>query len=81
MNIIELLKKNKTAEPKAFDRIYGALVEKKLERKGYTPSKIQAILNNYLAEPENSKYKAEFFELQERRKECKTEAKTEMGIE
>lgn len=80
MNIIELLKKNKTAEPKAFDRIYGALVERKIRRR-YSQRDIEAIMNNYLSEPNNDVYIKEFAELQSYRKQCKAEAKAELGIE
>jgi hypothetical protein len=74
-NSIRLLKKNKEAEPSTYEAVYGSIVEKKLEENGYTSSKIQAIINNYLAEPDNEKYIKEFQELQECRKQCKREVK------
>jgi hypothetical protein len=71
MSLFKLLKANREAEPKTYEYNYGKLVEDELEVEGYTVSKIQAILNNYLAEPENEKYRTEFLELQVKRTECK----------
>jgi type I restriction-modification system DNA methylase subunit len=75
MRFLKLLNRNKEAEPETYELIYGLEVEKKLTERGYNPGKIQAILNNYLAEPDNEKYVREFLELQEIRKICKDEAK------
>jgi type I restriction-modification system DNA methylase subunit len=75
MRFLKLLNRNKEAEPKTYELVYGLEVEKKLTERGYNPGKIQAILNNYLAEPDNEKYVREFLELQEVRKECKAEVK------
>ena len=78
MNFIKLLNKNKEKEPKAYDKVYGLMVERRLEEEGYTSSKIQAIVNNYLSEPDNYKYLQEFKDLQECRKKCKAEVKASL---
>ena len=49
-----------------------------LFRKKYSQSAVEAIINNYLLDPENEKYKAEFSEMQAYRAECKAEAKKEV---
>ena len=69
--ISELLRRNKATNPETVEAVYGSLVEKELKKEGYSVSKIQAIVNNYLAEPENPKYIAEFKELQDCRIVCK----------
>lgn len=79
MNFIKLLKKNKEVEPSTYDFVYGSMVEKELKKFGYTPSKIQAIINNYLNEPENEKYIQEFKDLQETRKQCKIIVRAKLG--
>ena len=53
---------------------YGQLVNQ-LIREKYSQSQVEAILNNYLNEPENEKYKQEFIALQSFRTECKEVAK------
>lgn len=78
MNFLKLLKKNKEVEPKAYEAVYGSMVEKELIKHGYSPSKIQAIVNNYLDEPDNEKYIQEFKELQVCRKQCKAKVKEEL---
>lgn len=42
--------------------------------------KVEAIINNYLDDSENEQYRAEFFEMQSYRKECKAEAKEILKI-
>ena len=59
---------------------YGELVER-LVRKRYSQSQVEAIINNYLDDSENSQYKAEFLEMQAYRKECKAKAKEILGIQ
>ena len=49
-----------------------------LFRKKYSQSAVEAIINNYLLDPENEKYKAEFLEMQAYRAECKAQAKKEV---
>ena len=49
-----------------------------LFRKKYSQSTVEAIINNYLLDPENEKYKAEFSEMQACRAECKAQAKKEV---
>lgn len=79
MDYRDLYQANREAHPEAYDAAYGAIVERKLREKGYSSSKIQAIVNNYLDDPTNEKYLAEFKKLQEVRKVCKSEARLEMG--
>lgn len=81
MDFSKLYQANREEYPEAYEKAYGAIVERRLEEKGYTSSKIQAIMNNYLDDPANEKYIAEFKKLQEVRKICKIEAKLEMGEE
>lgn len=47
-------------------------------RKKYDQDDVEAILNNYLAEPENPKYLEEFTALQAYRAQCKAEVKAEL---
>lgn len=70
----ELLIKNNRTE-----KYYGQLVSKYV-RERYTENDVEAILNNYLNDMTNEKYKAEFDALQVYRNECKQRAKAEMGI-
>lgn len=67
----KLLNKNKEREPKAFKKARKYLIEKELEKEGYDVGEIQAIQNNYLAKPENPKYKQEFEAMQAKREEIK----------
>ncbi len=71
----ELLRKNLKEEPQLYEQIYSELVEGLLEDQGYTVGRIQAIINNFLAEPDNEQYIKEFSELQKIRKQCKLQAK------
>lgn len=80
MKFSNLLDKNKAVEPKTYDAVYGSLVENNLKAKGYSPSKIQAIVNNYLDEPDNPKYIQEFSDLQKARKQSKAEAKKDLEV-
>lgn len=77
----ELLDANKEKHPEVYEGAYGDAVEKRLENEGYTFSKIQAVINNYLYDPTNEKYRAEFAQLQECRRRCKAEVKREFGME
>ena len=56
------------------DKAYGQKVNR-LIRERYTQSDVEAILNNYLSDPENEQYKREFVAFQEFRAECKRQAK------
>ena len=47
-------------------------------REKYSQSAVEAIINNYLSDPENEEYKAEFAALQTYREECKDKAKAEV---
>lgn len=59
------------------DEKYARLVDAYVREK-YSQSAVEAIINNYLSDPENEKYKAEFAALQLYREECKEKAKTEV---
>lgn len=59
------------------DEKYARLVDAYVREK-YSQSAVEAIINNYLSDPENEKYKAEFAALQTYREECKEKAKTEV---
>ena len=78
MSLIKLLQKNKEKEPKTYDAIYGSMVENELKKEGYSTSKIQAIINNFLSEPDNEQYSLEFWDLQKCRKECKERIKNQL---
>lgn len=92
MNSIELkiAKKNREVSPESWDKLYGSLVTKHIREgytlygvafKGYTKDEIEAIVNNYLDDPANEKYAAEFRALQNCRKMAKKLARQELGIE
>lgn len=70
--ILKLLKKNKTAEPKAFEVIYANEVEKRIRRK-YSLSAELAILRQ-----RDTKTK-EFTAYNEYAEKCKAEVKAEIG--
>lgn len=59
------------------EKMYNKLVSIFI-RKKYSQNRIEAILNNYISEPDNEKYRAEFLELQAYRAECKKQAKLEV---
>ena len=59
------------------DEKYARLVDAYVREK-YSQSAVEAIINNYLSDPENEKYKAEFAALQMYREECKNKAKAEV---
>lgn len=48
-------------------------------RERYPQRAVEAIINNYLAFPENNEYVREFLELQEYRVECKAFVKAKKG--
>ena len=79
MDFSKLYQANKEEFPEAYEKAYGAIVVRKLGEKGYDSDKIQSVMNNYLDEPDNEEYIAEFKKMQEVRKVCKNEAKLEMG--
>lgn len=56
------------------EKMYADLVDR-LYRRRYSQADNEAIINNYLDDSNNEKYKKEFFEMQAYRKECKAEAK------
>lgn len=80
MNALKLMlaKKNREADPASWDALYGRLVSNKF-RKRYTQDAVEAIVNNYLGEPTDEKYIAEFKAMQEYREQCKAEVKEELG--
>lgn len=59
------------------DKLYCQKVHE-LIRKVYNQDDVEAILNNYIAEPENAKYIEEFKTLQEYRAQCKSKARAEI---
>lgn len=71
---IELTEEQKAARKEAQ---YEALTSK-LIRKKYSQDAVEALYANYLAEPDNEKYIAEFNEFQAYRVECKAQAKTQV---
>lgn len=77
---LKLARKNRETNPESWEQLYGHMVTNKI-RKLYSQNQIEAILNNYIAEPTNEKYAAEFKALQEYRKKCKAEVKEELGID
>ena len=72
MNIVKLLKKNKTAEPKAFETIYSNEIDKRIRRK-YSLSAELAILRQRDTKTEEFKAYNEYAE------KCKAEVKAEFG--
>ena len=64
-----LSKKNDTTEVLYERRV------RQLIRLRYDQDSVEAILNNYLSEPDNEEYAREFKELQEYRALCKEQAK------
>ena len=68
MKFINLLKKNKTAEPKTYDAVYGSLIEKKI-RQRYSLSAELAILRQRDTKLE------EFAQYNEYVEQCKAEVK------
>ena len=79
MNHLGLAQKNREVNPESWDELYGLIVSR-LFRERYSNDKYEAIVANYLADPTNKKYSAEFWEMQDYRKQCKALAKAEMGI-
>ena len=71
MKVLKLLNKNKEAEPKTYDAVYGSLVEKKI-RKCYSLSAELAILRQRDTKPE------EFAAYNEYVEQCKAEIKATM---
>ena len=78
--ISELLRRNRATNPETIEAVYGAEVEKRLQKKGYDVNRIQAIINNYLSDSSNTKYSSEFWELQTVRNAIKEEVKKEYDI-
>ena len=56
-----------------YERLVAAYVREK-----YSQSAVEAIVNNYLSDPENEKYKVKFVTLQLYREECKNKARVEV---
>ena len=71
MNILKLLKKNKSAEPQTYEAVYGSMIQKKI-RERYSLSAELAILRQREAKPE------EFAQYNEYAEACKAEVKREM---
>lgn len=79
MDLTTLIRKNCEKHPEIVEKVYGELVSKKFRRK-YSQDKAEAVINNYLSDPTNETYLAEFTEMQAYRGVCKTEARAEMGM-
>ena len=60
------------------EQVYGSVVNDLL-RQQYKADKVESILNNYLAEP-NESHTKDFQDLQAYREECKQEAKRILGL-
>lgn len=76
--LIKLAKMNEAAAPGTLEILYGRMVAKKVRRR-YGQNQVEAIINNYLADPTDPDYSAEFKALQAYRQQCKAEAKAELG--
>lgn len=76
---VRLAKKNREANPQSWDDLYGSIVSSEF-RKKYSVEKCEAIINNYLYDPNNDKYVADFYEMQEYRRHCKDFARKTMNI-
>ena len=59
---------------------YGKLVAR-LIREKYSQDEVEAIINNYLFDPQDETYRLEFSELQKYREECKIKAHNEIYAE
>lgn len=77
MRFLKLAQKNKEVNPESWERLYETEITRRI-RKKYDQNKVEAILNNYLADPTNEKHAAEFKAFQEYRMQCKAEVKAEM---
>ena len=76
-----LINANAQKDPSSLEDVYGAKVTEILrEKKGYSQSRVEAIVNNYLDDPSDPKYLREMRMLQIARKESKTEARIQLGI-
>ena len=73
-NEIKLAKKNGT-----INQLKNQLINQKI-RERYSQDEVEAIINNYLDEPSNSLYLQEFKDLQEFRKQVKSDVKDELDI-
>ena len=74
MRHLKLLNKNKNADPKAYEAVYGSMVEKKIRRQ-YSLSAELAILRQRDSKPtEYATYNAYV-------EQCKVEVKAELGID
>ena len=71
---LRLAQKNKEANPQSWDELYAIRVHNEM-RKRYSQDQVEAIINNYLDDPSNEKYCAEFRAMQDYRKQCKERAK------
>ena len=72
MKFLNLLKKNKAAEPATYDAVYGSMIEKKI-RLRYSLSAELAILRQRDSKPE------EFAQYNEYVEQCKKEVKEELA--
>ena len=73
-NEIKLAKKNGT-----INQLKNQLINQKI-RERYSQDEVEAIINNYLDEPSNSQYLQVFQDLQEFRKQVKSDVKDELDV-
>lgn len=69
---LEMAEKNGT-----IDDLYGEIVHYRL-RKPYPQPVMEATVNNFLSDPDNAQYKADFVAMQECRAKIKAEVKEEI---
>ena len=72
---IKLILKNKDVRPDQFEKQYGKYVSS-LFRLKYNQDKVEAVVNNYIEDPDNEEYSVEMRAMQDYRRECKLKAKT-----
>lgn len=79
MRFLNLARKNKEVDAESWERLYATEIIRKI-RKRYDQNQVEAIINNYLADPTDEKYVAEFKAFQEYRMQCKAEVKEDMRV-
>jgi hypothetical protein len=78
--IAEMQAERKQAEREHWAGVdYGEAVSARFREK-YPQRNVEAIQNNYLLDPTNEEYRAEFFAMQEYRAECKAYVKERKAV-
>ncbi len=80
VDVIDIIILNKEKEPEAFKALYGKMVEDEIYSK-FSKREIEARTQNYLSDPTNERYIAEFKELQDHRNASKAKVKALLGID